>query len=253
MEITIEELLKGRQTIIKGKEFSETKAYAEPFLERMSKFTDKFIVNVKMPDQMTIQNSAADITYNRVWIQAVMPEEHTIDSHDEVISLLYGLDARKPVAKIYRGMVNQACTNLCVFDPQWINIQEIVPESPIDYRPIINLMEMTSNFTSTIKKMKDTFIDYDRKFNYLGKWVDTALRAEENYGYGKVKLTATTPVSAYKEVFINQESPYYVPEGMDPSLFDVYNSFTQLITNDKKDLMTKFEKTMLINRILEIN
>ena len=47
----------------------------------------------------------------------------------EVIGFLYGLDVRKPVVKIYRGYLNRACTNLCVFDHQWLNIQEIGPKN----------------------------------------------------------------------------------------------------------------------------
>ena len=48
MELTIEQLLQGKATIIKGNEFFTTKAYAEPFLDRMSKYTDEFIINVKL-------------------------------------------------------------------------------------------------------------------------------------------------------------------------------------------------------------
>lgn len=40
MELTLEEALKGKATRIKNKDYFETKAYLEPFIERMSKFTD---------------------------------------------------------------------------------------------------------------------------------------------------------------------------------------------------------------------
>ena len=36
-----------------------------------------------------------------------------IRDSDEVVGLVYGLDVRKPVVKIYRGGLNRACTNLC--------------------------------------------------------------------------------------------------------------------------------------------
>ena len=91
MEITQDLLLKGKPTIIKGKEYLPTSDYVSPFFDEMSKFTDKFIIKVQTPNQITLTDGDEDMTYNRVWIQAVMPEKYCIDNHDEVYSLLYGL------------------------------------------------------------------------------------------------------------------------------------------------------------------
>ena len=40
MEIDLNLLLKGKATKIKDREYFSTKQYIEPFLERMSKYTD---------------------------------------------------------------------------------------------------------------------------------------------------------------------------------------------------------------------
>ena len=252
MDITISELLKGKPTIIKNKEFFQTKDYVSPFIDKLSGITTDFRVKVVIPDQTTITGSSQDLTYNRVLIQAVLPEKYSIDNHEEVIGFLYGLDAKKPVAKIYRGYLNKACTNLCVFDPMWINIQEISPGDPLNYSSVKHLMEQTSNFAIQLKKLKETTLDRDKQLQYLGTWVDSTLRYNQNYGFGKVKISKTTPIDAYSQLFIDTDSPYYFPEGIDPTMFDVYNSFSQLIT-DEKDIMNKFEKTILINKILGIN
>ena len=253
-DINIAELLKGKSTLIKNKEFFPTKTYVEPFIERMSKFTDDFRISVKTPDQVTFNKEATDLTYNRVLIQAVMPEKYSIDHHSEVIGFLYGIDVKKPVVKIYRGYLNQACTNLCVFNPQWIEVQEMIPGDPINYNAVKMLMEQTSDFPVKLKALKDNYIDRNLRKQYLGEWVDYSLREGEDYGFGKVKIAVSTPVNAYKELFINSESDYYVPEGIDPSMFDIYNAFTQIVTDDskKKDLMNSFEKTMIINRLLKV-
>lgn len=252
MDVTISELLKGKPTIIKNKEFFQTKNYVEPFLERMSGITNDFRIQVKVPEQMTFSKDATDLTYNRVLIQAVLPEDHCIDGHDEVIGFLYGIDVKRPVVKIYRGYLNQACTNLTVFNPGWMDIQELVPGDPINYNSVKHLMEQTSDFALRINKMKETTIDRNMRKQYLGEWVDYSLRESQDYGFGKVKIAVSTPIDAYKQLFVDSESEYYIPEGFDPTLFDVYNSFTQIITDDKKDLMNKFEKTILINRLLKI-
>ena len=131
MEISLDQLLKGKQTSIKNKNYFQTAAYVEPFLERMSKLTDDFRVQVKLPDQITMDDEKEDITYNRVIVQAVLPEELIID-HSQVVSMVYGLDVRKPVVKFYSGALDAVCTNLCVFSPDQLSCQEIEPETALN-------------------------------------------------------------------------------------------------------------------------
>src|SRR5690606_16844840 len=109
MQITVQELLQGKATIIKEKEYLSTKDYVQPFINKMKTFTNDFRIKVKLPDQIT-KDKDRDVTYNRVLIEAVLPANHTIHNHDEVIGFLYGLDIKKPIAKIYRGYLNRACT-----------------------------------------------------------------------------------------------------------------------------------------------
>lgn len=251
-DITMNELLLGKSTIIKNKEFYPTKNYVEPFVEKMSKFTDRFEIKVKLPEQMTTNKGNTDVTYNRVVVEAVLPKKYTIDDHDEVIGLVYGIDVRKPVVKLYRGYLNQVCTNLCVFNPSWLNVQELLPGDPINYTPIKELMEKQNDFALMLDRLKSTFLDRTEQKRYLGEWVDYALREGDDYGFGKVKIAVSTPVEAYKQLFVDQDSQYYVPQGIDPTLFDVYNSFTQIITDDKRDILQKFEKTMIINKLLDV-
>lgn len=252
MEITIEELLKGKSTVIKNKEFFPTKNYVEPFLEKMSAFTTDFKVRVKTPDQMTISKDLTDITFNRVWIQAIMPPKYLIDNHDEVIGFLYGIDVRKPVVKIYRGHLNRACTNLSVFNPGWLSVQDLNPGDPINFKPIKTLLEEENNFRLKLDILKSTYIARSQRTQYLGEWVDHSLRESQDYGFGKVKIATSTPIDAYKKLFIDSDSNYFIPEGIDPSLFDVHEAFTQIITDDKRDIMNKFEKTMIINKLLKV-
>ena len=66
MEITLSALLEGKPTIIREKEYFATKDYIQPFIDEMSKFTKDFVINVQLPDQVTISNDSKDVTYNRV-------------------------------------------------------------------------------------------------------------------------------------------------------------------------------------------
>ena len=252
MEITIKELHEGLPCLIKNHEFFATKVYTDPFIERMKTFTNDFRIQIKNADTLSTKNKEVNKIYTRVLIQAVLPEKYIIDHHEEVIGFLYGIDVKKPVVKIYRGYLNQACTNMCVFNPQWLNVQELIPGNPIDFNPIKSLMESPNDFAIKLEKLKSIFLDRDDRTQYLGEWVDYSLRESEDYGFGKVKIAVSTPIDAYKDLFIDSESDYFIPQGINPSLFDVYNAFTQVITEDKKDLMNKFEKVMIINRLLKV-
>lgn len=260
MKLTIDELLKGKATVIKGKEYFNTEAYVTPFLERMSKFTNNFEIQAKLPDQMSLTKkedlNLEDTVFNRVWIQAIMPEEYSFDNHQEVIGLVYGLDTRKPVAKIYRGALNMACLNLCVFNPTFLNVQELEPERPISLKCIQPLMEQTSDIKAWLERLSNTDVPYDEKLinESLGLWVRRTLNSSYDTGYGKVKIATSVAIDAYKLLYEKKDSPYFVQPGQPTTAFNVYNAFTELITNvDTRDIMNKAEKTLLLRDILGLS
>lgn len=51
-------------------------------------------------------------------------------------------------------------------------------------------------------------------------------------------------IKAYNNIYINTSSDYYVGD-KDSSVINTYNSFAQLIADDKKDICNKFEKLCL--------
>ena len=257
MEITIDELLAGKGTRIKNNEYFPTAGYVEPFLERMSKFTNDFRVQVKLPDQITLTNEGNinkdDVTYNRVWIQAVLPDEYCFENHQEVIGMVYGLDVRKPIYKIYKGGLNMACTNLCIFNPDFLDIQEIEPETAVNFRSLERLMEQTDDMRIRLNNLFNTEIPYIETDidQMLGKWVRNTIDQSYDKGFGKVKLATSTAIDAYKLLYCKKDSPYYVEPGQSTNMFNVYNAFTQLITDDDRDIVNKAEKTLLLQNILE--
>ena len=255
MEVTLNQLLEGKATRIKNKDYAPTRSYVEPFLERMSKITNDFRVQVKLPDQVTCTSGEGerhdDITYNRVLIQAVLPNK--FDNHQEVIGMVYGLDVRKPLIKIYRGAINCACTNLCIFDPSFLNVQFIEQGKGISYKPVEYLMERESDMQLMLETLHNTEWNgsVQNIESNLGRWIRSALSSEYENGYGKIKLGTDIVIKAYSSMFVDQESPYYIGEGNNVDMFTVYNAFTELISNDNgKDIMNKCEKTILLRQIL---
>ena len=255
MELTVEQLLQGKATKIKEKEFFTTKAYVEPFFDRMSKYTEEFIINVKPADQISLTPSGEvnfdDIVYNRVWVQAVLPDEYAYENHKRVMSMLYALDTRKPVVKMYTGALNMACLNLCVFNPDALNVAELEPITAINYSPINLLMGMNDTIKSTLEKLDKVIFNRNEIYEDLGLWIDRCITSKFNSGFGTVKIAESAPVNVYKDLFYNEDSNYYT-QGEEVDGFTVYNAFTDLITQDKKDLVNKFEKTLLIKEIMDI-
>ena len=251
MEISVAELLKGKPTIIKNKEFFQTKTYVEPFVEKMSALTTDFRIQVKIPDQMTFGPDSTDITYNRVWIQGVLPDEYAWDNHKRVISMIYALDTRKPLVKFYVGALNMACLNLCVFNPEMLNVSELEPESAINYSFLRNAMSMTDETNLMLKKLSEMAYKKDDIYADLGHWVDNCINSKINMGFGSVKLAESAPIDVYKDLFYDEKSKYYTTDNVVDG-FTVYNAFTDLITQDKRDLVNKFEKTLLIKDVMGI-
>lgn len=257
MIITLEEALKGKATRIKNKDYFETKAYLEPFIDRMSNFTNDFRIQAKLPDQITKTKTGEinmdDITFNRLWVQAVLPGEYSFSNHKEVVGMVYGLDVRKPIVKIYKGALNMACLNLCIFQPEELIVQELEAETPINFKCVNTIMEHTNEIKTYLERLSNTEFERNKVSieKELGKWVNNSIYKSYDNGYGKVKLATSSIIDAYKNLFVNEESEYYIDKNTPVSMFTVYNSFTDQISNKDKDIINKAEKTLLLKEILE--
>lgn len=257
MELTLEQLLQGKATKIKNKEYYSTEQYVTPFLERASKFTDEFIINVKPADQISLTSDGEvnfdDIVYNRVNIEAVLPDEYAFEGHKRVMGFVYALDTRKPVVKQYVGAIRSACLNLCVFNPDAISIQELKPESAINYSFLGHCLSLTDNINATLTKLTNIEFTKESCYEELGVWIDNCINKKFFSDFGTIKLAESTPIEAYKNLFYNEKSEYYYNNGS-VSGYDIYNAFTDIICNGKNaDLVNRFEKTYLVSQIMQLN
>lgn len=256
MNISLEELLKGKATKIKDKAYLQTEAYVTPFLDRLQKITSNFDVKVELPSQITVTKKDDvdfdDVTYNRVWIQAILPEQYMVDNHSDVIGMIYGLDTKKPIAKFYRGGLNQACTNLCVFNPEYLSVQKITPENSINFKSLESLIDKANEIKVFLNVLHGkTFARDEQNINEsLGRWIRGCLDNSYDNGLIPAKLATSVAIDAYKLLFKDAKSPYYVNPNNNTDYFNIYNAFTQLISHDKKDIMNSCEKTLLLQNIL---
>ena len=254
MEITIGKLLEGKSTVIKDKEYLATSEYVTPFLEIMSKFTKDFYCKVEMPKQLTITDKKQDITYNRVWLQAVMPTKCDIDGYAETFNLVYGLDIRQPVYKIFKAYKDRRSENLYCFDSRWLSVFELKPgEKFTNFEPIIiNLLEMVDDSNLRFKKMNTEFFSSDikEKHTKLGDLIEKSMLYEFYGKGGKVKLSPPTILKAFQNIYMNPSSKYYTKDVEECSLFKYADAILTLIT-DEQDIINPFEKGYLCLQLFD--
>lgn len=236
MEITLQKLLEGKATIIKGNEFLETKEYVQSFIDQMSKFTDKFIVNVQEPSQVIFTNDSRNTTYNKVWIQAIMPKQE--EDLNEIYHFVYALDTRTPVYKIFRSY------GPCVFNTEWLTINKIEGETAPKYS-LDNLMKYTNDVIPIVKKMKSTFLDSDKRHSLLGELIEKSMLYEYNNVGGKTKLSPSLVTKAYESVYMDSSSNFYVGDTEESNVWNYFSAFTDILKDDKKDI-NFFEKNHLV-------
>lgn len=256
MEITIEQAMLGLPTKIKGKEYFGTKAYIEPFLDRMSKYTDNFTIQVKPADQISLNKDGEvnfeNIVYNRVNIEAILPNEFAYKGHQQVVGLIYALDTRKPVVKQYMGAIRSACLNLTVFDSQALLVNSLEPETPIDYNFFNYCLELNTTIHDKLDKLNQLVYNRQECFTALGTWIDKCINKKYPSDFGTVKLSEGLPIEAYKNLFYNKQSDYYTEDDC-ISGFNIYQAFTDLICNKRNnDLVNRFEKCWLVSQIMGI-
>lgn len=256
MEIDLNLLLKGKATKIKEREYFSTKQYVEPFLERMSKYTDEFLIQAKPADQISLTPNGdvnfEDIIYNRVNIEAVLPDEYAYEGHKQVVGFVYALDTRKPVVKEYMGGLRTACLNLCTFNPAALFVQDLSPEKAIDYTFLNNCISIADNMGAKLRELSNLEISRNQMYSELGMQIDRCINTKFHSDFGAIKLTESLPIEVYKNLFYNDKSDYYTQDDV-VSGFDVYQAYTDIICNGKnRDLVNRFEKTLLVSRILGI-
>ena len=257
MELTIDQLLQGKATRIKDKEYFTTGQYVVPFLERMSKFTNEFIIQAKPADQISLTPNGdvnfEDIIYNRVNIEAVLPNEYCYEGHKQVVGFVYALDTRKPVVKEYMGGLRTACLNLCTFNPAALSVQELQPEHAIDYNFLNYCLELVDDMGVKLRQLENMEFTKEQMYNELGQQIDRCINFKFHNDFGTVKLPESLPIEVYKNLFYNEKSDYFTQNNI-VSGFDVYQAYTDIICNGKsKDLVNRFEKTFLVSRIMGVN
>ena len=258
LELKLDEIYRGNATMIKDNKYFSTQQYVEPFIDRVDKMCQgNFIVKAQPANQISLTPQGdvnmEDIVFNRVWIQGILPGEYAYENHQQSINMLYALDTRKPLVKIFKNTLNMACLNMCVFNPEHLNIQEIAPATAVDYNFVDYVMKLVDDTKVRLEELTKLSFDPEDLKEKMGYWIDKCIKSKYTSNFGTIKLSETLPIEVYKSIVIDEKSPYFAKNGIVDG-FTVYNAFTDILTNDKgRDIVNKFEKVLLVNNLLREN
>ena len=256
-DLTLEDLYKGKATLIKDNKFCSAQSYIEPFIDRVDKLCQgNFIIKAVPAKQISLTSNGdvntEDLVFNRINIEAVIPGEYEFEGHEKAIGMVYGLDTRKPVAKFYTGALRSACTNLCVFNPSALRVQEILPESPLDYTLVDDVVKMTAVIGEILQRISTQRYTKEGTHKMLGRFIDNCINLKFHSDFGTIKVAESAPISAYKSLFYDEDSEYYAPND-EVTGFQIYNALTDVICNSKSaDIVNRFEKIYLAGRIMNL-
>ena len=255
IDLNINDLYQGKATMIKDNKYFSTQQYIEPFIDRVDKLCQgNFIIKAQPANQISLTPrgdvNMEDIVFNRVWVQGVLPGEYAYENHQQSINMLYALDTRKPLVKIFKNTLNMACLNMCVFNPEHINIQELKPSEAINYSFVDVVMKLVDDTKVRLEALAKLSLDPEDLKEKLGFWIDKCIKVKYSNTFGTIKLPETLPIDVYKHTVLDTKSPYFCKNGLIDG-FTLYNAFTDIITNDRgKDIVNKYEKIYMVSNLL---
>ena len=114
-------------------------------------------------------------------------------------------------------------------------------------------MEATNDMEIRLRNMKNTFLnrDSDSIHLLLGEQIEKVMHLEWSNLSGKTKLSTATVIDAFKSVYVDTRSPYYVKDTEECSVFNYYNAYTEII-RDSKNFFNNIESTLLLNSLFNL-
>lgn len=246
MKLTLEELYLGNETEIGDVKFKSTKTYVEPFINKVKPFVNHIEINASYPGQLVKTEDKNAITFNKVHIKCYVKSESDSDLK-EIIVFSYTLEGKTPLSKIYRGYESKD-GHFVVDNPNWIIVQKIEEDGGIDVSKITSLLEDTSNM-KTFQDKLNKVITKDQITKSVGNWITYCMITVQEHDLYKTKLPYRHAINGYKSLTQNTDSGYYMIADS-TYVHSVYYAMLQIITDDTKDIMNVFDKTILVNNML---
>lgn len=228
----LSDLYKGAEIIYK-KEIINPKKLIFPFITTLKAHKAKFTYNI-ISNQNVVINDKEIPVYSNVLVQAILP--YKIDSYNMVICLAYRIGFGVKIYRIWYDIQNQS---------YFINNnKEIIYTnfSDVDYSKIENLIQLPF---PEIKEDKE--LNFENLKRIICEWTIDCSTMVLSLSKDKVKLAENLPIRCFKRI----QKRHFLST---ISIKDLRQYFSFLLIEDlKKDLFNIYEKSLLINKLLNEN
>lgn len=252
--LSVEEVM-GTKTFVKENSavnFLKPDEYIQPFLDNLAEGDFKGEIKVKTSEEIVNANEdhTKNISYARVNVEAIALDSIKLDDNGHeyelksIVGMVYALDIGKPLIKVYTGAEVSACTNLMIFNPDFVYQQDLTG----NFKSVFDKVE---TYVKTHKIRFDEIIDI---INKMKSNLYRPLELNETLGYllrnvHKTKV-GINPIIKASRMLDDKESIYYVGEGSNYkcSQYNLFNAITHSISNSN-DILDKSTKTVSLAKI----
>jgi hypothetical protein len=207
--MTVQELFDTKAYVKQGITYQTPKQLLDPFISKMSKYTDKFIV--KTSEKVTNANEDESINeaFGRVLIQTDF-SGNDMDGMYKNVGVVYSVDSLKPIIKVYTGTIVSACTNMTVFNADHVFSGDLGAGTgrPLDYLDeYLTGMEKTLDaYRATKAHLLGDIYSKERVHDFLGGLLEFSIKNKA--------LGTTAVMSAAKSLYDNSSKYYFNPNAL---------------------------------------
>jgi hypothetical protein len=236
----IKELFETKAFVKSGVTFQTPKQILEPFMDKMSKYTDKFIIKTSEKIVNANEDESINAAFGRVLIQTDFSGDD-LDGMYKNVGVVYALDTLKPIVKTYTGTIVSACTNMCIFNADHIFSSNIMEGLG---RPLEYITQYLGSMEQVMDNYRKIRLDLTNQI-YTENEIQQKLGELLEYSIKNKYLGTTAVVNAAKNLYDNS-SMYHI-ENKQTTAWNLYNSITQYLT-DKSDIIDTASKTLLLSK-----
>lgn len=230
------DLYKGAVITNKHKVEVSPKKCIAPFIAALKEHKAKILVNAITSGSINISDTEQKPIYSNVLVQAVLPFQSADETYNMTICLTYRTDYG---VKIYRCWYDTENMSYYVDNSREIFAYDF---DNIDYSIIDHLIQIPYPKINESKKL-----DCNELKKILGSWSIDCSSMVLAITKDKVKLAENLPIRCFKRI----QKRHFLDT---ISIKELRRDFSFLLIEDlKKDLFNIYEKSLLINKLLNEN
>lgn len=244
MEKQLEEILTSKIYVKENGalSFLSPNEYLKPFIDIVSPKAQSW--EVKTSEAVVNKNTedeVLNISYPRVVVEARLGG--SIPGFESVIGLIYALNTQRPIMKIYSGQNVSACTNLTIFNSEFLFQQDLLG----------NYREVYSKAKDFYDHKVEEIVEFEEVYTRLNNTQLTRQQLNDKMGDMLLKSPrtrlGTTPIVQAAKMLMDSSSAYSVYKGnsFQCSEWNIFNAVTQALGSS--DITERPTKTVSLAKL----